>query len=252
MSDKNVWLKPKYLLDDSWKVVKQIPDIINAERGEAEPRLASNELRGMEWEADLGDLEGEDDKWINEIRQIRIEVAKAADTRKLKSDRRYDYFKSEMGMNIILPRGSITELRFLVALTPADKVVAIDGFPKDVIEQKAIISGTIEVGITKGFEFIPVIGSVLGKFLKIELNPWKFSLGSLKRVNVDFGGGLTPNPEWYFKKDGIKNDLRVAVTIRKPKSVKKIGASVSAKWKYNPGVFKEKTFGTDSQNIVVY
>jgi hypothetical protein len=253
MSSKDVWLEPKYFLDDNWKVIQQIPDIVAAEPEEAEVGIASNGLGQMEqWEADEGGLGTEEEKWIGEIRQIRIEVAEAAETRKISSGKKYDYFKSEIGMNIILPRGSIKELRFFVALIPTDKVVAIDGFPRDIIEEKDIAGGTIQVGISKAFKFIPVAGPLLSELINIEFNPWKFSLGSLKRVNVDFSGGLTPNPEWYFKKDGIKNDLRVALTLRKPKGVKGINALVSAKWKYDPGLFKEKTFGTDSENIVIY
>lgn len=172
----------------------------------------------------------------NWIQSTRIEIAPVAETKQIGSEQKYDYLKSELGMNIILPKGCIKELRFKVTLkgnnTISEKVVAVDGFPKDIIEEKEIMSGKIKVGMTKAFKFIPIVGNTLPKLLEIEFNPWEFKLGSLRKVNVDFSGGLTFQPEWYFKKDGIKNDLNVVLTIRKSHDIKDVVGEVTAAWNY--------------------
>lgn len=159
-------------------------------------------------------------------------------------------------MNIILPKGSIEKLRFKMTLKGDDEisheVVAIDGFPKDVIEEKEIMAGKIKVGITKALKFIPAIGNLLPDLLEIEFNPWEFKLGSLKKVNIDFSGGLTFQPEWYFKEDGIKNDLRVALTIKKPKSIVNIKGEVIAAWIYDPGFFQKAKVQTDGKTLKIY
>ena len=191
------------------------------------------------------------DKFIKEQRSIGIEVAEAAKTKKLGSDEKHDYLKSELGMNIILPKGRITEMKFHITLIAEKKVVAIDGFPKDVIEEKYIVGGKIKVGISKAFEFIPIVGKLVGKLIDVELNPWEFKLGSLKRVNIDFSGGLTSKPEWYFKENGIKNDLRVALTIKKPKDIENVEGLAKAAWVYDPGILKKIRLGSDTKTLKI-
>lgn len=232
MSNEIVKLEPIYFLNENWVFSGIITD----------PFISTMAAR----------VPTEEDRWIAEIRKTRIEVAEAVQTREIGSDEKYDYFESEIGMNIIVPKGSIEEMRFHVALKAEDGVVAIDGFPKDVIDEKEIIGGKIEVAINKAFMFIPVVGPLLAELLDIKLNPWEFTLGSLKRVNIDFSGGLTSRPEWYFKKDGIKNDLRVALTIRKKKSVRNIEAYVTARWLYDPGFLEKAKVGTDIKTIRIY
>lgn len=191
-------------------------------------------------------------EWLNWIKKIRIEIAEASQTRKIGSDEKYDYLESEVGMNIIVPKGIIENMRFQVTLKAEHKVVAIDGFPKDVIAEKHLVGGKIKVAISKAFMFIPVVGPSLTELLDIELNPWEFKLGNLKRVNIDFSGGLTSRPEWYFKEDGIKNDLRVALTIRKPKNVDNIKGRVKAAWLYEPGFLKPVKLGTGTKTIDIF
>ncbi len=108
------------------------------------------------------------------------------------------------------------------------------------------------MGITRLFKFVPVVGDVIPDLLEIEFNPWEFKLGSLKRVNVDFSGGLTFQPEWYFKEDGLKNDLRVALTIKKSKSIKTVEGEVTAAWIYDPGFLKKARVGADAKTVRVY
>lgn len=189
------------------------------------------------------------------IKNVRIEISPFAETSKIKSDEKYDYLKSELGMNMIIPMGKIEELRFSVDFnTDGDKdpVIAIDGFPKDVIEEKHILDGSVGLAVSNLFKFIPIVGGIAGEIVDVELEPWKFKLGDLKKVNVDFSGGLTDKPEWYFKKNGIKNELRVALTIKKPKDLKNVEADVKASWIYDPGIFKKEKIGTDAVTIKIF
>lgn len=231
MSTAFVELSPKYLLDENWGISQPIPP---------EPALK---------------LSPEEEKWRKWITSTRIEVAGLAETKKLSSDEKSEYLKSELGMNIIVPRGKIEEMRFKVTLKGdgqvSDEVKAIDGFPKDVIEEREIIGGKIKVGITKLFKFIPVVGAI-SDLLEIELNPWEFKIGSRRRVNVDFSGEGDKEPEWYFKEDGIKNDLRVALTIEKSKGIKTVEGEVVAAWIHDPGFWKRAKVGTDGRTVKIY
>lgn len=114
------------------------------------------------------------------------------------------------------------------------------------------MGGKIKIGITKLFKFIPIVGEKIPELLDIELNPWEFKLGKIKRVSVDFSGGLTSKPEWFFKKDGIKNDLRVALTIRKPKNTAKIDGEVTAAWIYKAGIFGEVVIRSEGKTVKIY
>ncbi len=38
----------------------------------------------------------------------------------------------------------------------------------------------------------------------------------MRDIEIDFSGGLTSQPAWFFQGNGIKNDVRVALTIQKP------------------------------------
>lgn len=200
--------------------------------------------------------------WISWIREVRIFIAEIASYRKIKSDEKYDYYLTEIGMNIIVPRGKIEELRFRVKLSEAthvafdrkissEKIVALDGFPKDVIEEKHIVAGKIKLSIDKTFQFIPVLGPSIPDIVNVQLEPWEFRIGNIRKVNVDFSGGLTSEPEWYFKEDGIKNDLRVALVIQKPKLINDVSCGVEAAWLYDPGFFKKARVGSDNRTILI-
>ena len=233
MSNKFVHIEPIYLLDGNWMFSEFIDSTDFLKLGGTKLSKEEIELKKC-------------------IRSTRIEVAEAAETKKICSDEKYDYFKSEIGMNIIVPRGSIAEMRFHADLQAESGIVAIDGFPKDVIDEKEIIGGKIKLGINKSLKFIPMVGHLLGNLLEIELNPIEFKLGRLKKINVDFSGGLTSQPEWYFKEEGIKNDLRVALTIRKPKNIDNIIGIVSATWLYDPGILRKLRVGLNKKTIKIY
>jgi|GEM_PF-1516360 len=287
MRDEFVQLEPRILLDENWKYSERIlslrrtpsdfedeiierlieEKVYNILHSTSAPKyfylekvkpnkkairkivkkLVEAELIGME-----AGLNKEEIEWLYWIKSIRIEIAEASYTRKIDFDKKYDYLHSEIGMNIIVPKGNIAEMRFKISLISDHRVVAIDGFPKDVIDVKNIVGGKIKVAISKAFMFIPTVGPPLSELLDIELNPWEFKLGSLKNINIDFSGGLTSKPEWYFKEDGIKNDLRVALTIRKPKKAKNIKGRIEVAWLYDPGFLRKTRLGTDAKSIKIY
>jgi hypothetical protein len=159
-------------------------------------------------------------------------------------------------MNIVLPTGSITELRFKVTLTQVggtQDTCATDGFPNSSIRNAPIVGGKIKVGISKAFKLIPVIGDVACELLPVDLNPWTFSIGSLKHIEVAFSGGLTKEPDWYFKKAGIKNDeIRIAMILRKSRATTGVKADVQAKWLYKPGVLSPRRVGSDDKSLTIY
>ena len=245
MSGKHIHLEPRNLLDDNWKSISRITldDFYDHPPKKKERRVDNfRDLSPHPIHHQYKKLQ----EWIE---STRIEIAESSQTKRINSDKKYDYLHSEIGMNIVIPKGRIAKMRFRVSLKAKHRVVAIDGFPKDVIEEKEIAGGKIKVVISKFFKFIPVIPPALVDPLEIEFGPWEFKLGSIRRVNIDFSGGLTSRPEWYFKKNGIKNDLRIAMTIRKPKKVSHIEGKVKAAWVYDPGFFRRVKVGTGLKSI---
>lgn len=87
MSTGFVELTPKYFLNENWEISEPIPP---------KPALLL-----------MKKALPEEEEWRKWIKSTRIEVAGTAETTKISSDEKYDYFKSELGMNIILPKGSI-------------------------------------------------------------------------------------------------------------------------------------------------
>lgn len=248
-------LEPIYFLDEEWKHHEKVPGLPDGISSSAKIHLSRKYWTDPAFakyrEKQDADYKRKLKKWVNWIKSIRVEIAEASQTEKIKSDKDYDYLSSEIGMNIIVPQGKISKMRFKVSLLAKRRVVAIDGFPKDVIEEKDIVKGKIKVAISEYFKFIPVIPPGVLDPLQIVLGPWDFKLGSLKKVNIDFSGGLTSTPEWYYKRDGIKNDLRVAMTIRKPRKIKHIEGRVKAAWIYAPGFWRRARVGTSAKSIKI-
>jgi len=253
---ENIPLEPRYFLDKDWKHRKGMPGLPDGISSYAEIHLSrkywSDPAFAKERKQQSPDYKKDLKEWTKWIKSVRIEIAEASQTEKIKSDDKYDYLRSEMGMIIIVPKGRIAEMRFKVSLMAEPKVIAIDGFPKDVIKEREIVGGRIRVAISKLFKFIPVIPPGIVDPLEIELGPWEFNLGSIKKVNIDFSGGLTSTPEWYLKEDGIKNEFRVTMTIRKPAKVKQITGKVKAAWTYEPGFLKKARVGTSAKSIEIY
>jgi len=226
-------LRPIYLLGEDWETIKYVG---LGGRYFGRRKLTEEEEKVMRW-----------------IRDTRIQIAGIAETVMISSRADHEYLKTELGMNIVLPKGTIEELRFEATLKGdgevSKKVYAIDGFPNDIIEDKHIIQGQITLGVSKLFKLVPVVGDVLPD---LELGPWKFALGRLRNVQVDFSGPKTPTPEWYFKADGIRNELRVTLTIAKHRSIQNIDAEVRCGWVYDPGIFSKIKVGTDEKTIQIY
>jgi hypothetical protein len=254
MSGNKIELRPITFLDENWERLTPKPGYLTEPPWELTAEVMRSQagiLIKEEPTEEETDLETQKEEWIKRIRSTRIEIAEIAETRVIGTDYKYTYLESEMGMNIIVPKGRIKELRFHASLLSGEEVVALDGFPKDEIEEKAIVSGTIKLAINKSFKFIPVIGPIISDILEIDLNPWDFKIGKIKKVNVDFSGGKTSTPEWYFKENGFKNDLKVALIIRKPKKAKRIVANVWAGWIHDPGILKKATVGTDYKEVEI-
>lgn len=208
-----------------------------------------------------------------ELRAVRIEVADFANTSVLSTEGGVEYLKTELGMNIIVPRGKISELRFRVQLEgegdAQGAVQAIDGFPKDNVDRHALIEGKVSVGVTKAFTLLAVgagtlaagpagaavgakVGSALGELLKIDLNPWQFSVGDVRDVKIDFSEANTARPEWWFKGgEGIMNSLGVVLTLKKPQAVASVTGAVTALWDYDAGWWRKKA-GTETKRVPLY
>jgi hypothetical protein len=206
-----------------------------------------------------------------ELRAVRIEVADFANTSMLSSGEGVDYLKTELGMNIIVPRGKISELRFRVQLEgdPQGAVMAIDGFPKDNVDRHALVEGKVSVGVTKAFKLLggaaggalagpagaaggAKVGDVLDELLKIELNPWQFSVGDVRDVKIDFSEANTAQPEWWFKGgEGVMNSLAVVLTLKKSQAVASVTGAVTAFWDYDAGWWHKKA-GTETKRVPLY
>lgn len=229
----NVELMATRLLDEDWETVKYLGARGRYFHG---MKMSKEEKEVMTW-----------------IRGIRIQVSDIADTVLVNSNSDHEYLKTELGMNIVLPKGIIEELRFKVNLKGdgelSNKVYAIDGFPKDMIEDKNIIEGKVTIGVSKLLQFVPTYGQFLPE---LELGPWQFTLGKIRKVYVDFSGAKTSTPEWYLKAEGIKNELGVTLTIAKHATVKNVNAEVRCAWVYNPGIFSRLKLGTDEKIIQIY
>ena len=229
-------LTPRYLLKDDWEIDQPMP----TESG-AKSIFGSDEI-----------LQG--------IRAIRIEVAPSANTRVISTDAESDCLLSEIGMNLVVPRGSIQELRFKATLLAEGEIgtdlIVLDGYPKGHVEQRSIVDGKVTLGVSKLFTFIPAIGPVtgaaLGELLKIELNPWEFKIGNIREAEIIFSGSLTFEPEWYFRESGLNGELQVTMTIKKPVNVKSVAAQVEAAWAYSPGFLRPIKTSTDAKMVRMF
>ena len=244
----DVQLSAAYFLDDNWQRSNAIPAVSSAKSAAGRRRRRARADRGA------------DRQLLNWIRGTSINIAPQAETIKLTPppDPDFDYLKSELGMNIILPKGRIHELRFYVTLTQVGGTLdtfATDGFPNSSIRHTAIVGGQIKIGITQAFKLIPVIGHIVAELLplSVQLNPWSFRIGSLKKIDVAFNGGLTAKPDWYFKKAGIKKDeVRIAMILKKQRATTSVKAEVKAAWRYSSGIMRRKRVETDTKDVIIY
>ena len=256
---KTTLLEPTYIFDDEYQLnqtinftgnYEQIPNNITEDNQDLPERI------GSYWYKKLLDENLEPWEIIRLIKQTRIEIAEYAESTIIGSDDKYDKIKTELGMNIIIPKGKIEQLRFEVYFNENngdEPIIVIDGLPSDLFDEKYLVKGKVNVAVDKLLRFIPVTANISNLLpADIELEPWEFNLGRMRDVKIDFSGGLTSQPAWFFQGNGIKNDVRVALTIKKPKNLDKVIADVRAAWVYKPGLFGSQKVGSDVKNILIY
>jgi hypothetical protein len=214
--------------------------------------------------------EDDSESEINEaLRAVRIQVADFAETSVVRTDRDFSYLRTALGMNIIVPSGRISVLRFRAELTGRGKgnVVAIDGFPRDDVEDRAIVSGEITLSVNDALRFVSealggaiagpagaVVGGKIaegvGETVQVTVDPWRFKCGDIRNVRVDFSEGLTARPEWHFQGDGIENSCGVALMLRIPRKMKVVTASVNAQWRYKTHLWS-RNVGAQSKLVQI-
>ena len=253
---KSTLLQPTYIFDDEYQLTQTIDFDGNYE--EIPNEITENNQDFPERIGRFFPLYYNLEPWeiIRLIKQTRIEIAEYAESTIIGSDDKYDKIEAELGMNIIIPKGKIEQLRFEVSFNQSssdEPIIAVDGLPSDLFDEQYLVKGKVTVAVDKLLKFIPVTFDVSNILpADIELGPWEFNLGRMRDVEIDFSGGLTSQPAWFFQGNGIKNDVRVALTIKKPKNLDKVTADVRAAWVYKPGLFGSQKVGSDMKNILIY
>lgn len=231
MHNESIALYPDCLLDDDWNFLKYLP-----------LKAASSPFTEKM----------EEIEWLQWLHSIRIEISTNAITTEFDTDEESRYLKTEVGLNILVPKGHIKELRIRLVLIPKKRVVAVDGFPNNLPKNTPLIHGKIRLAINNSFKFIPVIGPILSELVDIKIAPWEFSLGNFEKVKSMFCGALTSTPEWYFRDDSIKGDLKLALTLRVPIHIDELQASIRGAWIFDPGFFQKARVGSDERTILIY
>jgi hypothetical protein len=187
-----------------------------------------------------------------------LNIAPASETVLLpRSDAKYRYVKSELGLNMIVPSGKVTELRFHVDLCPSGRwpggpepPVVLDGFPHSDVSEKALLAGQIRIAVNEAFKFLPLPpGASLP--LGLTLKPWDFRLGTGRRITIQFSGGLTSEPEWYATEKALIGAFRIAMIIRAPVERETLDATVQAYLRYDPGFWHRADAYTDKARVPI-
>lgn len=194
------------------------------------------------------------DQALTELREVKVQIAPAADVNEVTGIQvpNCRHIKAEFGVNMLVPVGRVEEMRLRFRLTaePSDgSVTVIDGFPTSEVTEKPILPVQISIGLTDFLKFIPVPG--LGAALpNIVLGPWAFNLGALRQARVLFMGSLNSEPEWYFTRDRLMGEFRVAVSLRFPDTVRSVNASAQAVYRYRSRFWHSDLY-TDAATISV-
>ncbi|MCP4364177.1 MAG: hypothetical protein GY800_02635 [Planctomycetes bacterium] len=200
------------------------------------------------------------------LREVRVEIAEAAHTvqipRKSLPDEfkstlaSYSYYKCEFGMNVVLPKKTfLEELRFRVNLTgdgkrAANRVVALDGWPKSTIKETKLAKGKVNIGISKALQIVPVVGDVASNILNASFQ-WEYEW-VLKEVEVSFSGGLTTAPAWYLHKGNINKAFIATVILKKKKPIKRVIGKTKASWSIRKRGWREPlTIDGDEKNLSI-
>jgi hypothetical protein len=189
-----------------------------------------------------------------QLRALRLEIAEAADTvRVSRDDPEFDYFKTELGLNMIVPKGKVTELRFRASLGDESdsEVIALDGFPKSDVDETAIISGQVRVALDDALRFLPLPPGVALP-VSVALDPWEFRIGTKRRIRVQFSGGLTSAPEWYATETALTGEFRVALTGRIRRGWSNILAEIEVVLRYDPGFWHRTDVYARTGSVMVW
>lgn len=175
---------------------------------------------------------------IKNIREVQIELQEHAATSLLSEKDSYEYLESKFGVEMVVPTGRIEELDFRLEMKTSNKeLYFLDGFPKELIEDKWIVHGKITLKLGELFQLIPTL-TPLKNFptgiIGIELDPIEFRLFRKKDVKIAFGGQRSSWMRWYIKGEVIKGGFGIVFTVRKPKDTEVVEADVKARWVYNP------------------
>jgi hypothetical protein len=230
------------------------PARVNSSHRAFRYRLASGQINLAKGQVG-GFAKVDDPAARKQIKAVRLEVAPASDVVMLeRHDAKYRYLKAELGLNMIIPKGKVTLLRFIVALSQpgdeskAEDSIALDGFPRSDIDQKALLPGKVTLSVSKALRFLPIIGH-LPVPVDLELGPWEFQLGTIRKIKVQFSGGLTPKPEWFVRKSALAGEFRVAMIVRCPTTCTALEAGVQAYLRYDPGFWSKADIYTQQLSI---
>ncbi len=142
---KSTLLEPTYIFDNEYQLNQTINLTSNYEQIPND--ITENNQDFQDFSGRIGHywykkkLDDNLEPWeiIRLIKQTRIEIAEYAESTIIGSDHKYDKIKAELGMNIIIPKGKIEQLRFEVSFkenSSDEPIIAVDGLPSDLFDEK--------------------------------------------------------------------------------------------------------------------
>lgn len=193
----------------------------------------------------LEDLQRSQARIKQELRNVSIRISPNAAVEEIKRHQlshSCQYYKVDLCLQMVVPRGKVEELRYVVDFTSqpsSNKLFALDGLPKSDIAIEPLVSGKVTIGVSQMLQFIPGVAGIAAKALPLsfDLDPIQFSWGTRNRVNVNFSGPDSPHLEWYVAGDAIKGDFQVSAILQVPKGTEKVSAGVMAKYVYDRGLW---------------
>jgi hypothetical protein len=239
-----VTLRPTTQLDDDWAPMD--PLLAALEDGDIELAYISGRGRARQPVSAA-------QRAKREAQEVKIKVAPGSDSHLLSRDSRTVRFTTRLGMNMVVPSGRVDELRYKVILRSGSEETpkVIDGFPNSQVKNKHIVKGTISFCLTDALQFLPMVPPLP---VKIALGPWDFQFGRMRKISINFSGPLSPRPDWYFRAEGIKDELGVWMLIEAPGKAAPLTAEVTAMFKYQRtflGVGYKSSWETDSKVVPI-
>ena len=246
MSEKLIKLKPEYVSfeDSKWVPLEyvnkkaSIDDSILHELGTLSTGGGIDHVGYNRKDDHFRKMNLEESKgWFD---SVTFEIAETANTTISGTDNQYEYLKSDLGMNIVIPKAQIVKARFRIdfkCLDSPDFPVVLDGFPNDEIEIKKL-KGSIRLSLDSSFKFLPLVGEFVPNIVNVEIGPWEFNLASFRNIKIDFSGPGSRFAEWYFGNMELDNNIRVNLSIRKPITAKNLIGKAKAEIHYKTGRLK--------------